>query len=354
MAGQEPTRWNIAQIGVGAWGATWLRVLAEHPRFELVALIDLDADALRAAAATTGLGSERCLPSLDALAGSGPEADVALVAVPPPAHAPVAVQALEAGLHCLIEKPLADTMRGAREILAARERSGKTAMVSQNYRFKRAPRTVRRLVREGIIGAVETVQVDFQKSPLFTGFRMEMEEPLILDMAIHHVDHLRGTAGFEPVRLRATSWNPSWSQFAGNAAGSIEFEGHDGARALYTGSWVSQGLHTTWDGTWEVQGERGAIRWDQNRVEIRFTSLFDTVFMPRAVEREGVMEVELDPLAREERSGVLDELALALDEGRSPETCVTDNVKSLALMLAAVESTGRDGEWIDLGAFAAR
>lgn len=351
MTGEPARTWKMVQIGAGGWGASWLNVVSAHPRFELVAVADLD-DAARAGARTaTGLSADRCVSSLGDVVRSGLEPEVALVAVPPPAHAAVAVQALDAGLHCLIEKPIADSTAGAAEIMAARDRSGRTAMVSQNYRFKRAPRTIRRLLREGVIGPVEAVQIGFQKSPVFEGFRMEMDEPLILDMAIHHLDHLRGTAGFEPARLRATSWNPTWSPFAGNASCLIEFESAEGAHASFTGSWASRGRHTTWDGTWEIQGERGGLRWADNRVEIRFTSVFDTVFLPGAIERDGVMEVQLDVLEREERPGVLDELARALDEGRPPETCVTDNVKSLALMLAAVESAQRGGEVIDLDAF---
>jgi predicted dehydrogenase len=221
-------------------------------------------------------------------------------------------------------------------------------MVSQNYRFKRAPRTVRRLIREGVIGTVEEVRVDFRKHPPFEGFRLEMEEPLINDMAVHHLDQVRGILGIEPDTVRARSWNPSWSRFSGNAACLIELDEGDRVRVVYTGSWSALGRHTTWDGDWEIQGTRGSIRWADNRVEIRFASLFDTVFLAGALERDGIMEVGLDRVAAEERGGSLAEFADALRTGRVPETNADDNLRSLALVLGAVQSAREDGRPVDL------
>jgi predicted dehydrogenase len=166
-------------------------------------------------------------------------------------------------------------------------------------------------------------------------------------MAVHDLDQIRAVTGLEPASVRARSWNPSWSRFAGNASALIELRAGD-AEIVYTGSWASHGRHTTWDGDWEIEGTRGSVAWRDNRVEIRYASLFDTVFMPGAVERDGVMHVELDAVAHEERAGVLEELATAIDDGRRPETDARDNLRSLALVLGAVESADRGGAVVDL------
>jgi len=342
---------KIIQVGAGSWGASWLRIVQQSLQWELAALIEIDVAARDEAARISGLSADRCFARLEDALDAGIEADTALVIVPPPFHAPVAIAALESGLDCLIEKPLANTMSAAREIVAAVDRTGRRAMVSQNYRFKRAPRTVRRLIRSGVIGRVEQIRVDFQKDPPFTGFRVEMEEPLIVDMAIHHLDQIRSVTGSEFHSLRARSWNPSWSRFGGNACCFIEIQSEDGVQIVYTGSWVSRGRHTTWDGAWEIQGDRGCLIWDSNRVEIRFASVFDTVFLPGALERAGgVMEVQLDEVDFEERLGTLAEFADAITQGRPAETSVHDNLKSLALVLAAVESATAGGKTIDLAA----
>lgn len=341
---------RVVQIGVGAWGASWLPVVQASPCCELVGAVDVDEPARRSAQAS-GVPAERTFATLGEAQDSGLEADAALIVVPPRLHAPLAVSALQAGLHCVIEKPLADQMEAGHAVVQAARHADRYAMVSQNYRFKRAPRTVARLVREGTIGEVEQVFVDFQKNPSFTGFRLEMDEPLITDMAVHHLDQMRGVLGLEPRSLRAWSWNPSWSSFDGNACARIDLTTESGARVVYTGSWVSHGAHTSWDGSWDIQGRLGGVRWAQNRVEVRFASVFDTVFMQGALEREGRMEVELDVLEVEERQGVLAELRRAVDQRSRPETDVRDNIRSLGLMLAAVTSAKAGGEEIDLERF---
>jgi len=343
----------MIQVGAGAWGESWARIVTEHPDWELVGIADLAEGARARAGAAGGLSASACFARLGDALAAGLEADAVLVAVPPAHHAAVALEALDAGLHCLVEKPLADTMAAAWGIVRAAERAERQVMVSQNYRWKRAPQTVRRLVRAGVIGEVEDVRISFQKHPPFTGFRLEMDEPLINDMAVHHLDQVRGIAGVEPDALRARSWNPSWSRFRGNAACLLELEQAARVRVLYSASWCSWGRHTTWDGEWEIQGERGAIRWADNRVEVRFASLFDTVFLPGALEREGVMQVELDSVAHEERAGSLRELAAALREGRRTETDARDNLRSLALVLGAVASAAGGGATVDLDALAA-
>jgi predicted dehydrogenase len=342
---------RILQFGAGAWGSSWAKVVNRHPRCELVALVDIVRGKGDEIAASVGLPQGRVFGSLfDALAG-GVEADAALVVAPPPAHAEIAVDSLRAGLHCLIEKPLAATVTEAARIIEAAEASERIAMVSQNYRFKRAPRTVRRLLAEDAVGRVEHVQIDFHKDPPFEGFRCEMDEPLIIDMAVHHLDQIRGIAGLEPAHLVARSWNPSWSRFRGNACALIELETDDGAHVVYTGSWVSRARGTTWDGAWELQGARGSLRWADNSVEVRYSSPFDTVFMPGALEWDGVMHVELDQLHHEDRAGVLDELVESIEQGRHPETDVRDNLRSLALVLGAVASARDGGRKIELNSF---
>lgn len=340
---------GIVQVGYGSWGASWVAKIAESLRFELRALVELD-DGTRARAVEDGVPASVCFATLaDALAAAG-EAELALIVTPPASHRAVALEALAKGLDCLIEKPLADSLEGAREIVAAADRAGRCVAVSQNYRFKRAPRTVKRVLAAGVIGRVEQVRITYAKNAPFADFRTQMEEPVILDMAVHHLDQLRGIVGLEPARLRARSWNPSWSRFRGNASALIEMETLDGAHVVYTGSWCSNGLETTWDGSWDIQGTRGGIVWANNRVEVRFASVFDTVFLPGALERDGVMDVSLDDVVVEERLGVLAELAAAMDAGRPPETDGHDNLRSLGLVLGALESARAGGTMIELDA----
>lgn len=335
---------RVIQAGLGAWGASWLNMVEQSPYWDLAGVVDVDTAAAEQTASERGVAAYR---SIEEALEKDDDFDAVLVIVPPQFHAAVAVPALDAGKHTLIEKPLASTIDEAKQIIAAAA-SGATAMVSQNYRFKRAPRTVQRLIAQGVIGDVQQVFINYQKNPPFEGFRLTMDEPLIVDAMIHHIDQIRGIAGVEPVSVRANSWNPSWSRFAGNASAVVQVEGAQGEHVIYTGSWASQGEQTSWDGDWDIQGSRGSISWKNNTVRVRFESLFDTVFLAGATEHSGVMHVDLDVLDEEERLGVLRAFADSISSGVRPETDVRDNILSLQLALATADSAVSGGAHIVL------
>ena len=341
---------RIIQVGGGFWGSGWARVISEFPETELGAVVDLSEDALRATCDPIGLDPNLRYHSLeDALKET--EADAALVVVPPEVHVPVAIQCLEAGLDILVEKPFAPSVGEASEIVKRAKHLGRTVMVTQSFRFKRGPQTVRKLVDERAVGDIEVVDVRCAKAPPFGGFRTEMEEPLIIDMAIHHFDFIRGILGLEPARVRALSFNPSWTWFRGNANAFVQFETAEGAHINYSGSWVSRNRETTWDGSWEIQGEGGSISWEHNRVEYRPSpdNFGLTVYRQDMLEvGGGVMDVPLVQLPAEERAGTLHEFTSAKREGRAPQADGEDNLRSLGLVYAAVQSVDAGGDWVQL------
>ncbi|GGG01576.1 Gfo/Idh/MocA family protein [Paenibacillus abyssi] len=344
---------RVIQIGLGFWGGGWAGVIANSPWTELVALVDFDEKTLNAVGESVGVPQNRRFTSLsDAL--KNVEADAALVVVPPQAHEAVAIEALEAGLHCMIEKPFAPTLSSSNKIVEKAEEVGRYVMITQSFRFRRGPRTVKRLIEEGAVGKIETIYGRFRKAPPFSGFRAEMEEPLIVDMAIHHFDYIRGIFGVEPDWVRARSYNPSWTWFNGNASAFVEFETNDGTMISYTGSWVSRRPHTTWDGAWEIHGTHASILWDENRVLLypHGNVIGETVFRPRTLEiSDDILEVSLETVEEEERLGTVKEFVTAVQADRLPETHGKDNLRSLGLVLAAVESTKQGGERIDFNAF---
>jgi len=231
-------RLKVVQVGLGGWGWSWTDIVQRSEDCTLVAAVDTDSGRLTVAARTFGLRQDQVFTSLAAaVAETKPEA--CLVVVPPEVHAPVTVEAARLKLHCLVEKPLADDSAAGQAMVEAAETSGVTLMVNQNYRYRRAATTVRRLIERGIIGEIGSVVINFQKAARFGGgFREEMDHPLVLDMAIHHFDQLR-SFGFEPVEVAARSWNPAWSWFKGDACANAVFRSTTGATAVYTGSWVS-------------------------------------------------------------------------------------------------------------------
>ena len=108
----------------------------------------------------------------------------------------------------------------------------------------------------------------------------------------------------------------------------------DNVTFCYRGSWTAEGANTAWEASWRLVGENGTIVWDGSNP--RFAEVVDsnTGFM-RHTRR---VESKLSPLRLTGHAGCLDDMVRALHESRHPMTWASDNIKSLALVLCAVEN----------------
>ena len=329
-----PLKLKMIQIGAGGWGWSWIQILLESPYWDLEGLVIRNKETKKRVIEQFAIEPGRIFDTLDQ-AVKEVRADAALVVVPPEAHAEVTEGALGHGLHCLVEKPIAPTIKDARKMVGVAEAEDRKLMIAQNYRFKRAPQTVKKILQSKIIGDIGSVFVNFQKSTRFTGFRAEMEDPLIIDLSIHHFDHMRGVLGLEPVRVTAHGWNPKWSWFKGNAAATIILEMENGAVVTYTGNWVSQGWETTWDADWHIQASEGEMVWSQNEVFFRSNDIMKEVFTKFSVETHKRHRADLIEMPAEDRYAVLLEFASAIRENREPETSGKDNINTYAMVVAS-------------------
>jgi predicted dehydrogenase len=331
---------RVLQIGMGGWGRDWAwRVVPDVKEVELVGYVDSDPGALDLVRQEQKIPSRPTFESIrEAIAET--HAEAALITTALPGHVAVTRAALEAGLHVLVEKPFAPTVEEAEELVGQASARGLTLMVSQNYRFFPAARTVARLVAHAGLGKLHEVSIDFRRySPGDVngkGRHHSEEQPLLVDMSIHHFDLLRLILAREPIRIYCEAWNPEWSAFSGPsvATASIVFDG--GVVVSYRGSWVSAGPVTPWAGEWRMEFERGEIYWTSRDDD---GAVLDRVLVrPRGGRAKAAT---LPQLARADRWGTLTEFADAVREGREPETSGRDNLRTLALVAAAVDSATR-------------
>src|ERR1700694_1767240 len=260
--GQRPL--PILQAGMGIHGRGGAaRVLPAVPAVELAGCVDPDPTARKLTRKLIGLPPRRLFARLEeALAAVQP--DAVLVTAILPGHVPVATAALAAGKHVLVEKPFAPSVFEAQKLVQMAAERGLTLMVSQNYRFFPAVLTVADLVRSGQLGELHQVNIDFRRYSSFAlspGAHFAYEQPLLIDMAIHHFDLLRMIVGREPVRVTCETWNPPWSGCDGPPVGvaTIDFEG--GPVVSYRGSWISSGPITPWGGEWRMDFEKAEGLW---------------------------------------------------------------------------------------------
>src|SRR5439155_11262872 len=138
---------RVVQVGMGAWGRDWARLVIPEVRdVELVACVDSDARALALLQDQTRIAKKRCFASLDAALNAF-QADAVLNTTTLPSHAPITRAALDVGLHILVEKPFTETLDCAQELVELAAARRLTLMVSQNYRFFPAVRRSRVLSR---------------------------------------------------------------------------------------------------------------------------------------------------------------------------------------------------------------
>jgi predicted dehydrogenase len=319
---------------MGGWGRGWMDVVAADGGVVPVAYVD-PSDAARGAIISAGAPRSAVFATLgEAIAAARP--DAVLVTSGVQTHAPIALEALAAGLHVLIEKPLAATMAEAGEVVRAAERANRIAMVSQNYRHHPAPRKVAQMLAEGAIGDVVGVEIDFRR-PRFRRrewleIHQRVPQPLLADMSIHHFDLLRLVLGREPLWVEIEPITSNWGGYRDPPAafGLLGFAGR--VVVSYRGSWISGGRRTGWGGEWRMEGTGGAIEWASrgdpgvnDRVRLRPVGA-------------SVRAVDLPTIAYLDRAGTLAAFAEAVATGREPETSARQNLATLALTYAAVQS----------------
>jgi predicted dehydrogenase len=244
-------------IGCGGIGLLRAQALAQTEGVTLTAVNDLDA--ARARGVSAQYGGAVAADWRDLLARA--DVDAVIVSTPPSLHTDMAVAALQAGKHVLVEKPLARTPAEGRAILQAAEQADRFAATGFNYRFYPSMLKARELLDSGLIGRLDHIRS-------YTGYSAAdhsqawlhdaqiMGGGALRDNGIHLIDLTCYFLG-NVAQVKGFGSNAVW-QFEGcedngfallrNAAGNI---------ASLQASW------TEWRGyklLVEIYGEKGCIR----------------------------------------------------------------------------------------------
>lgn len=326
----------------------WLSALCEHPllkgRVNIVGLVDLDRAKVEARAAEFGLQDALIGTVLDAVL-SQTKPDLLFDVVVPAARADLVETGLRYGCHVLTEKPMATTLAAAKAMVAHAKAAGRVHAVVQNRRFISGIRRIRRLIESGALGEITSLNCEFFIGAHFGGFREDMDNVLLLDMAIHTLDAARFLAGKAPRAVYCLETNPRGSWYRHGAAANAIFEFEDDIVFNYRGSWAAEGANTSWESVWRIIGINGTLIWDgEDRFEARVVA-GETGFF------RDLKDIEVPSPADEDQThghaSVIAEFLSAIESGRAPETAGSDNINSLAMVLAAIESA-RTGQRVTI------
>lgn len=323
---------KVIQVGIGNMGGAWLNAVLKSEEVEHAGYVEINEAIAEEQAGKFNLDRSLIFKTLEE-AIANVQADAVIDVTPPRFHMPVAVTAMEAGLHVLTEKPLSDTFEAARQIVRKARETGLVHMVAQNRRYYPAVQTVRRLLQSGEMGTVTAVTVEHYRHMTFTNnFRLHMKYPLIVDMAIHHFDLMRCLLGCNPLTVYGRSWNPPWSIFDHDASASVLFEFENKAMVSYNGSWVSQGGDTSYNGNWRFDCEKGVL-WMRDNMVYRgepdaWTKDYDAPLEP----------LVLDHMPYAHQAYLLHEFNEAVTTGKTPATTGADNLYSLGMVFDTITS----------------
>ena len=336
--------------GCGAMARGWLQAVQTSPEIkgqvEIVGLVDLDPVLAESLASEFGLSNAVIGSSLDeVLLQTKP--DLLFDVVVPAARETVVATGLEHGCHVLSEKPLAVSMSQAKALNALAASKGRVHAVIQNRRFIPGIRRLRLAVEQGLIGELTALHCDFFLGPHFGGFREAMENVLLLDMAIHTFDAARFVSGKTPQTVYCLETNPKGSWYAHGASANAIFKLSDDCVFTYRGSWCAPGRPTSWESSWRLVGTEGMITWDGADAFEATVAGQEPGLLPGFVTRE------VPAAPAEDRThghaSVIADFVRAVERGYAPETVATDNIKSLAMVLGAIESA-RTGVTVSIAA----
>jgi len=334
---------KVVAAGCGRMSQNFLLAAQQAGGIELVGFVDPDLARAEDRRATFAPGAAVGPDLQEMLRRVNPDAVFDIVV--PAARQGVALAALGHGCHILTEKPMAGSMADAHALVDAARQARRTHAVVQNRRYHPGVRRIARFLRSGALGRVMGIYCDFFLGPHFGGFREEMEHVLLLDMAIHTFDVARLFAGSAPERVHCLEWNPANSWYAHGASAIATFQMPGGAVVSYRGSWCAEGLRTSWEAAWRIVGERGTLTWDgEGDMRAEVASGPDALFSKTAA----LQIPGLDPADRiGGHLGVIQDFVQAIATGTPPETAGAENIKSLGMVLGAIESA-MTGQAVDL------
>ena len=239
---------RVAVIGVGSMGRNHARVYHELDDAELVAVSDADQSLATRVAE---------LYSVPAFSHYGEmfkkiKPDAVSIAVPTAFHEEVAMAALDAGCHVLIEKPITATFQEGERIVERAEKSALKLMVGHIVRFNPAVQELKRKLQNGDLGRIFQI-ICRRVGPFPARIR---DVGVVVDLATHDLDLMRYITGLDPLRVYAETEKRINTDLEDLVIGLLRFPGG------ITGALEINWLTPTKVREVLVLGERGLFRVD--------------------------------------------------------------------------------------------
>jgi UDP-N-acetylglucosamine 3-dehydrogenase len=323
---------RVGVIGVGSMGQNHARVFSEME--DLVGVVDKDGETGKRV--SERLGTE-WFENHDDLLKKG--VDAVSIATPTALHYDLARQAIEAGVHVLVEKPMCSTIEEAEKLVELAESTGVTLAVGHIERHNPVVDFAKKGIRDGRYGDVITISAR-RVSSLPTRIR---DVGVILDLGIHDIDVMRYLLGSEVSSVFASGGRIKHDTFEDHANIMLSFE--NGTSGLIEVNWLTP-----------MKVRRLSLTGLKNFVEIDYitqsiwissSSLgrldsFNLYRIPLEFDTRKITLEMREPLKNE-----LKDFMDAIENRRDPLISGRDGLGTMKAVLAAIESQA-SGKRIDL------
>jgi predicted dehydrogenase len=333
---------RIAVVGAGYWGPNLARNFRASPEWNLVAICDLDES--RAQHVADAVGGVRVETSLDELL-SAADVDAIAIATPARTHHGIALAALEAGKHVMVEKPLADTGEHGKEMVRTAADRGLVLMADHTYCYTPAVLKIRELIQEGALGDIlfiDSVRINLGL--------IQPDVDVFWDLAPHDLSIIDFVlpGGLRPLTVSAQGADPLGS--GKSCIGYLTLPLENGAMAHVHVNWLSP----TKIRQMIIGGSKRTLVWDDLNPQQRL-SVYDRgvdlglASMGGAERKAATISYRLGDTwspalpEREALSAMASEFADSINENRLSRTDGDAGLRVLAVLEAASASLAHAG-----------
>lgn len=342
-------------IGINGFAHYWRKVFIPYvanveQKIEVVGLYNRSEKGMDEACRDLGLTREQCYTDVrELLEATRP--DFVMIVVPPQAREAVVDLALEYGCDIISEKPLALSMEACARIARKVKAHGKKMMLTMTHRMSQDKMTLRSEIMSGRHGPVANITgsltVARQDGDYEDSWRHHMDYYYMFDASIHQLDILRSLAGSRAKKVFCKAWAPEWAAYKPVAAYNAIVEMENGVIANYMVSSCSAANLNWWYQDYiRVDCRDSVLVLDDKKLTAhcgKKISWDDEINITR---ENIVCDIPLLPGKKWGNSLMLSQFIDWMNGAEMPENNIEDNLYSMALLFAAIESieTGREVE----------
>lgn len=333
---------RVGVIGYGYWGPNIVRNFMEWSGSTVVAVCDQQQQRLDLV--RKRFPSIEGETDLDTLLARD-DIDAVAIVTPVSTHYPFAMKALEAGKHVLVEKPLADSAQGCREMIEKSKEVGKVLMVDHTFPYTGAVQKIKALIDEDEIGEVQY----FDSVRINLGL-FQSDVNVIWDLAVHDLSIIDYVMSAKPKAVSATGICHVEGKPENLAYMTIFFENNCIAH-----------IHVNWLAPTKIRqtligGSKKMIVWNDldaaEKVKVYDKGLVlednaESIHMRRVSYRNGDMWApKIDPT--EALRMMVSQFCRAIQTGQAPISDMESGYRVVRILEAATQSMKQKGEMVTL------